>query len=79
MNAFQGWKSVQDRGGPGLFPPEVVVEVKAHFEPPLTDPIDLERDLDTTIEELRAIRMMIHKIDLQIYDQTATIIQETSR
>jgi hypothetical protein len=29
MNACPGWRSVPARGVPGLFPPEVVVQVKA--------------------------------------------------
>jgi hypothetical protein len=49
---------------------KLVEEVRNHYEPPLTDQTDLERDLDTTIEELRAIRMKIHQIDQQISNLT---------
>ena len=45
---------------------KLVEEVRNHYDPPLTDQRDKERDLDTTIEELRAIRRKIDQIDQQI-------------
>ena len=45
---------------------KLVEEVRNHYDPPLTDQTDKERDLDSTIEELRAIRRKIDQIDQQI-------------
>lgn len=43
-NAWRGWKNTPDRGGPGLFPPELVVQVKAlACELPVTHGVPLAR------------------------------------
>jgi hypothetical protein len=43
-NAWRGWKNTPDRGGPGLFPPELVVQVKAlACELPATHGVPLAR------------------------------------
>ena len=43
-NAWRGWKNIPDRDGPGLFPPEVVVQVKAlACELPTTHGVPLAR------------------------------------
>jgi hypothetical protein len=43
-NAWRGWKNIPDRGGPGLFPPELVVQVKAlACELPATHGVPLAR------------------------------------
>jgi len=43
-NAWRAWKNVPDRVGPGLFPPELVVQVKAlACEPPAQHALPLSR------------------------------------
>src|SRR5947209_8737563 len=43
-NAWRAWKNVPDRVGPGLFPPELVVQVKAlACEPPAQHDVPLSR------------------------------------
>jgi hypothetical protein len=50
-NACPDWKNVRDRGGPGLFPPELVVRVKAlACELPATHQVPLSR---WSLDELR--------------------------